>query len=262
MQMTKCLATVARLQFKQGCKMKNQFYKYMMLATLLAVAVPAQAFWGFSNSIQGSGVAKTETRPIAAYENIVVDGTVDVEIKTDAPVSLQITGDDNIVPLVQTEVKNGVLHISTQDGTSYSAKVNLVIHTTTPVLTSVKSNGTSDVTVQAVKLAEIEVTGTGQVIATGLNTPTLLVKSTGTSDVTLTGSTQKLVAKVSGTGALDAKNFKALDADVSVSGTGDAYVFVSGQFNANASGLGDIVYSGNPTIIEQNATGFGKIHHE
>jgi len=51
--------------------------------------------------IRGSGIKLTETRKIADFAQIEVEGGVTLEVKK-GPTSLTIEGDDNIVPLYTT----------------------------------------------------------------------------------------------------------------------------------------------------------------
>ncbi len=52
----------------------------------------------------GSGTAKTETRPVAGFTSIELAGTGDVQVKQTGTESLTVTADDNLLPLLTTEV--------------------------------------------------------------------------------------------------------------------------------------------------------------
>lgn len=72
-----------------------------------------------------------------------------MEVNCQKPVSFEIEADDNIVPLIQTEVRNGVLHVSTTK--SYMSSRGIVLRITVPDLASVKSTGAGKFHVSDVK---------------------------------------------------------------------------------------------------------------
>src|SRR5438045_8315632 len=61
--------------------------------------------------IQGSGVAKTETRTVADFTDLEVSSAVHVELAVGAATTVVVTADDNILPHVVTEVASGKLKI-------------------------------------------------------------------------------------------------------------------------------------------------------
>ncbi|HVY49735.1 MAG TPA: DUF2807 domain-containing protein, partial [Minicystis sp.] len=62
----------------------------------------------------GSGHAKTETRSVAAFHAVDLSGSLEAEVKVGAPQKVEITGDDNLVPLVTTSVEGGKLSVQTK----------------------------------------------------------------------------------------------------------------------------------------------------
>src|SRR5216117_4037518 len=69
--------------------------------------------------VRGSGVRKTEKRELPAFTSIETTGAFEVEVTCQKPASFEIEADDNILPLIQTEVRDGVLRVTTTR--SYSA---------------------------------------------------------------------------------------------------------------------------------------------
>src|SRR5260221_13662487 len=82
----------------------------LMLLLLLSACI---------HGVRGSGVRKTEQRDLPAFNAIDTSGAFEVEVVCQKPASFEIEADDNIVPLVQTEVRGGVLHVITTK--SYSS---------------------------------------------------------------------------------------------------------------------------------------------
>ena len=88
-----------------------------------------------SNSIQGSGVVKTESRTVPAFSKIELAGSPDVEVVVGPAVSVTVTADDNVLPFIDTEVKGETLKIGSHD--SYNSHVGVKLKITVPTLEAV-----------------------------------------------------------------------------------------------------------------------------
>jgi len=82
------------------------------LIILLAVLVVTFAGCKFGRGIAGSGNRKTEKRDLKSFNAIDTSGAYDVKITCQKPASFEIEADDNILPLIKTEVRDGVLFVS------------------------------------------------------------------------------------------------------------------------------------------------------
>src|SRR3954464_9673522 len=77
------------------------------LAVGWMLAEPALA----ARQVTGSGVSRTETRSAAGFQGVALGVDAALEIRQGPTEGLTITGDDNIVPLVETVVDHGVLQV-------------------------------------------------------------------------------------------------------------------------------------------------------
>lgn len=191
------------------------------------------------SSTRGSGVEKTEQRTVGNFTSIDVSGACDVQVTCGGSTSVQVSGDDNIVPLITTKVEGGTLYISHEG--SINPKTKLVITIATPNLDAVTSSGASDIKVEKINNSAfaVDVSGAGSVEAVG-NTGTLSIDISGATDVI--------------TKELHAKKVK-----IGVSGASNAEVFATEELSADVSGVGNITYYGNPSVINQNVSGVGSI---
>ena len=64
------------------------------------------------NKVSGSGAMKLDKRSVPAFKSVDISGAYEVEIVAQKEQSVEIEGDDNLLPLIKTEVKNGVLEIT------------------------------------------------------------------------------------------------------------------------------------------------------
>jgi hypothetical protein len=93
------------------------------------------------DQIRGSGKVLKEKREIGNFTSIATEGAFDIEIVCQKPASLELEGDDNILPLVTTEVSNNVLHL--KQTRSYSVSRSIVVRISVPDLQGIASSGTT-----------------------------------------------------------------------------------------------------------------------
>ena len=190
------------------------------------------------HGVRGSGVRKTEQRDLQAFNAIDTSGAFEVEVVCQKPASFEIEADDNIVPLVQTEVRGGVLHVSTTK--SYTSSGGIKLRISAPDLVSVKSTGAGKFNVSGVKNDNFE------------------IQSTGAATVVASGQSKSLKISSTGAGKIDAHDLRANDADVSVTGAAGVDVYASDELDVTVSGAGRVTYSGNPKV-NKKVSGAGQV---
>src|SRR5262245_24209923 len=157
--------------------------KRILLTLLLAVSL-LMVLGGchFNHGVRGSGVRKTEKREVASFKAIDTSGAYEVEVTCQQPVALQIEADDNVLPLIQTDVRDGVLYVRNEK--SYDSNQAVKLKISTPNLERLKSTGAGKFRVADVKNDKfsIESTGASAVSANG-QTQSLEVHSTGAGQI-------------------------------------------------------------------------------
>lgn len=190
--------------------------------------------------ITGSGVAVSEKRSVSAFTAIDFTGSFDVVAvcQASAP-SVEVSGDDNIVPVIRTEVDGTVLRIFTDQ--TFSTHTKLQVEIATADIENVHLKGSGNVVLSQVanERVELSLDGSGRIAATG--------------------KTQTATVSVSGSGQIAAGNLEAEDVDVTVKGSGRAEVRASSNLTAAVSGSGEIKYSGQPPNVSPSITGSGSI---
>jgi hypothetical protein len=207
-----------------------------MLATLVPVAllVLSPVLAQDKNTVVGSGRTITETRELAEFDTVELCIAGDAYITIGKPTPLQIAADDNLLPLIKTEVRERRLVISTE----YKFK--------TQHLPKIKITGVNN------ESLALNVNGSGDLDFEG-KTATLAANVTGSGDMKLTGKAEQLTASVAGSGDIHGFDLIAASAAVTVKGSGDARVNVAKSLDVQILGSGDVYYKGNPTVCQQIA---------
>jgi hypothetical protein len=136
--------------------------RLLLLAALLLCGCT-----GSLRSVQGSGVRATEARDVAAFRSIALSGFEQVLVTIGDKTEVVIEADDNIVPLILTEVNNDTLHVFSKE--SYNSPLGVKLSIVTPAFQAVSLAGAGDV--QVFKLQEksfaVTIAGSGNVKAEG-----------------------------------------------------------------------------------------------
>jgi hypothetical protein len=211
--------------------------------------------------VQGNGVITTQTRNATKANRIKMAGNFDVEITQGPIVSVQIEGDENLLPYFIVEDRGGYLVVKGRDYFSYSSTEGIKVFITTPNLEEVVLAGSGNIIGKSKftgsdKLV-LKIAGSGD-IKMDVNTPTVLSEIAGTGSITLTGETKEETIKIAGVGDYTAADLKAENAKVQIAGSGDVKVFASTQLDVNIAGAGSVYYKGSPNV-KQKVAGSGDV---
>jgi hypothetical protein len=179
-------------------------------------------------TVQGSGTPASSTRSTGSFDELAFSGTGTLRVTIGDGVSVIVSGDDNIVPLIQTELTGSKLAIFTKS--SIAPKVPLVIAITAPSLKS------------------LELSGATAADVSGLNEKAIELSLSGASNATLSGRADHLAIDASGASRATATMLACDVADVECSGASSADVSVAKELRADASGAANIVYHGDPKV--------------
>jgi hypothetical protein len=207
--------------------------------TLAACGDISISFNDGDSKVKGSGVKATETRAVAAFTAIEATGIGSLKLRVGESDSLKITADDNLLPLIKSEVKNGVLVLSTKGASS--SKNGIIFEAT------------------ANTIKRLENSGTVSMDAGGFAGGELVIVCSGVGSVTLAGRVDSLKAELSGVGSLSADGLSADRVETNLSGVGSANVRAEKSLNGNVSGVGSLTWKGAATDVSTNVSGIGRV---
>lgn len=202
--------------------------KKLVLLLLLLALTAAACKHGRHASVQGSGKREVQKREVGAFTTISTDGALNVEVVCQKDLTLEIEGDDNILPLIETEVSNGVLKLNSTQG--YSVSQPIVVRVTVPTLEGINVNGAGRLNVTALKSAKFE------------------IDTNGAAQIKVSGRADLVDIESNGAGSIDAHNLQALKAVVDSKGVTRIDVDVSEHLDVTISGPSTVTYQGDPAI--------------
>jgi len=208
--------------------------------------------------VPGSGNAKTEVRNPPAFTAVSVAGAIDADIAIGPESRVEITGDDNIVPLITTEVRGDRLEIGSRK--TFRTRVHLVAKITVPRLTGIALTGSGDITAHGVQTERLEVnlSGSGTIHADRVQADRLAVDLSGSGTIRVDGTAHEAQIELIGSGTVALEQLAAERATVSLSGSGDIAVAASRALDVSITGSGDVTYRGDPEL-KKKITGSGSV---
>jgi hypothetical protein len=173
--------------------------------------------------------------------------------------SLRIEAEDNILPLLETSVENGVLVISSEK--CIRPQKTIKIYAGMEEVRSISLSGSGDITGTTLINSEnldLAVIGAGD-IEMKVNTNSLKSLISGSGDILLKGNASSHEIEITGSGNVDAPELRTEVTRVNISGSGDAKVYADRGLDTNINGSGNVFYGGNPEELSKRVSGIGKI---
>jgi len=209
--------------------------KLVLLIVLIALG---SACHGMHHGVRGSGKQLKETRNVGSFNSISTEGAFHIEVVCQKPQEVEISGDDNILPLVVTEVSNNVLHIKTLR--DYSTSEPLTLRISAPDLVGIHANGAGTIDVSGLKNDQFE------------------INVNGAPTITASGETKALKIDANGAGNIDTHKLRAARVEVDSKGVSGVEVYAAEQLDVTVSGPSHVIYRGNP-VIHQTVHGPGSV---
>ena len=212
--------------------------------------------------VVGSNNIITQEKQLSAYDRIEVLGSYDV-IFTDGEVGkIKIKAPDNILPLIQTEVSDGLLKIGAEKN-RYKVKEPIIIYV--PVdsrLKQVDIKGSADIYSEKnleTKVLNVGIYGSGDA-RLAVDVSSLALEVVGAGDIRVSGRAKDLSIDISGSGDVDTSKLTAEKAAISISGAGDVSAYVTEDVDVSIAGAGDVSVKGNPKKVKQKINGSGEVN--
>lgn len=188
--------------------------------------------------VPGSGKVVREKRDVGSFSSISTVGAFEIEIICQKSPSLEIEGDDNLLPLVTTQVSNNVLHISNKSSYSVSRPITLKI--SVPDLEGIVSSGAGKIEVSGLKNEKFE------------------IDVNGAPTVRASGETKVLNIDANGAGKIDTHKLRAARVEVDSKGVSKVEVYAGEQLDVTVSGPSSVIYQGN-AIVNKTVNGPGSV---
>jgi hypothetical protein len=242
--------------------MKNR-YLYPIAILIIFSALISACQIPYVNLERGSGEIITETRAVAGFNKIRLDGAGRLLIKQGASESLVIEAEENMMDELTSEVNGDTLVLGYKDRPWWRAilPTRPIIYDLTVVdLNEFTLNGAGDLKIENLETSTFEITmnGAGQIDVEGLMADSLIVHIAGTGTVAINGEASSQSISIDGAGNYQAGDLLTSTTEITIDGLGNATIWATESLDITINGGGSLNYYGMPSV-SQDINGLGEI---
>nr|WP_320116744.1 DUF2807 domain-containing protein [uncultured Desulfuromonas sp.] len=189
--------------------------------------------------LQGNGLLGQQQRSLTAFDHIVVQGSFTLKVSVTGENHCTVSGDENLLDEVVTQVDNGELLIAPK--------------------TAVKFKQPMVISLEVAELGGVTAEGAHRIEIDGLLCPAFVLTLDGACSARLAGFASLLEAEVLGASTLEAEQLECCDASITANGTTVAKLQVKKSLGVHASGIAEIFYRGEPELAVVDLTGRARV---
>ena len=216
--------------------------------------------------IKRTGDIVTVVRDVKAFDRLFLEQNVNVFITQDLVQEVKVEAGENIEPLIETVVEDGILIIRNKNrcnwARSYDKPLNVYLRT--PGLTYITSNGTGTIkTLNTITLDtfDVEIKNSGN-IEMSVNNYRVISHIYGAGDLILHGNTASHSCSIGGSSFLHAEDLYTNYTWIQSYTLGNCYVRTDGVLDCRIDDIGDVHCKGSPPIVYRTFNGEGQLFLE
>jgi hypothetical protein len=226
-----------------------------LLCGAFLVAAPALA-----ETVKGNGAIRTQARTVSGFTGVGLGISARVEVRQGDAEGVTVEADENLLPLIETVVKDGTLQIkpARRNLSLESSAIKVVVQARR--IDSLALGGSGSISADALRAGKLslEVGGSGSIDLKHVQADQMKVEIGGSGDVKLGGSAKRLDVSIGGSGDIAAAALVADEVEVAIGGSGSAQVAARKLLDVSIAGSGSVSYSGDPQVT-QTIVGVGRI---
>ena len=216
--------------------------------------------WGHSEVVQGNGNIRRQAREVGHFSGVAMALAGKVDVRRGDRESVSIEADDNLLPLIETVVEDGTLHIRGKRGTNVRPH-NLKVMVQARDLDRLALGGSGSIDADRVNGARVQfdIGGSGSINVGKVEGERITANIGGRGDLKTNEGTARTVSiSIGGMGNVDLAHVRTESANVTVAGAGNASLWVRDSLSLTIAGSGDISYYGDPQV-SKTVLGSGEV---
>lgn len=226
-----------------------------MYALMFALAALASALARSANAepVQGSASAAfvTQTRAPGHFSGVALGLPAQLALRLGSTESVTIETAASLLPLIETVVENGTLHIRAARRNVNIDTRRLKIVVQAKAIDKLTLGGSGAIEADALRGAKVVINlgGSGSINVKNIDSEVLLINVGGSGKLTVgTGAAATMTLSQAGSGEVDLGRLQSVDASVNLAGSGDATLAVRRYLNVAIAGSGNVNYYGEPKL--------------
>ena len=204
-----------------------------------------------------------ETRSVQDFDEVAMEGHGELMIVQGDHEALEIEADEDLLPKIQSEVRNGRLVLGIRNWWDWLLPPWGPIHyyLTMKSIRGISISGSGSVTASEIQTDQchLALSGSGRAVLAKLTAESAEYHISGSGRIEVGGGeVGRQELKISGSGNLDTRAVTCENAVVHISGSGNVALQAEKTLDVHVSGSGDVRYKGQPTV-SQHVSGSGRV---
>ncbi|MCM4169126.1 hypothetical protein KCTC52924_00107 [Arenibacter antarcticus] len=220
------------------------------IALILALLFSSCGFdINFGNGKKGNGNIEEDQRTVSGdFSGVSASEGLDVYITQGTDYEILVEADENVIDLIATELKNGVLQIHTIKNIGRATKK---IYVTLPEITVLKTSSGADLIAKSAVRAEtiqLNASSGSELQIDDLNADKVSANTSSGADLKIAGQATTFYSNASSGSAIKASDLTTAVCRANASSGARITVNVTESLSADASSGADIQYTGNAKV--------------
>ena len=209
--------------------------------------------------VNGNGKVVKEERQLSGFKSISVKTAINLQLSQGTEEKVTVETDENLLPFLKTEVKDGELKIFLKGSINNSSALN--VYVTVKQLKALETSSAARVETKGkIETPELEISSSsGSAVQMEVACDDLKIRASSGSATSLSGSAKNLSVESSSGSALSSKELKAEKGELDASSGAVMVVNVTKEVRARASSGAQISVSGNPASRDSDSSSGGSV---
>lgn len=207
--------------------------------------------------VRGSGSMAMEERVVEDIRGVTLATLGDLTIEVGTEELFVIEAEENLLPYLETEVREGTLTIRNKAGVSLSPTEEVHYYLTVKDLETlvVSSSGNIEAPAFEAQTFSIKTISSGDIHLQGVEAERLEVEIGSSGDITIDeGQVAHEEIRIYSSGAFSADDVRCESASVEITSSGHAHIWASDSLDANLSSSGNVNIYGDPEISQSTSS--------
>jgi hypothetical protein len=207
--------------------------------------------------VKGSGKVASEDRSVSGFSGVDLATLGDLTITLGDQEALKVEAEDNLLPYIETVIKNGTLTIQTKEAFNINPTLPIKYALTVKSLDSLATSSLGSIIAPALQAKSFtaRVSSAGNINLAGLTADSLDASLSSLGGLTIeSGLVGKQKISLSSSGNYTAGEVKSQTAQVELSSLGSATLWVTDTLTGQISSSGNINYYGSPQVDIQTSS--------
>ncbi len=209
--------------------------------------------------VRGSGNMTTDTRPLASFHGVELGLPGDMEITLGNTESITIEAEENIMPLIETEVRGGILNVGLVPGANIQPTKPIKYKLTSKSFDQLTTDSVGSIKAPTISAENFKavINSSGNIELGGLNSKSVNVEIKSIGNVKIgEGEVTNQTVTISSSGSYLSPDLKCATATVTIDSSGDAILWVTDKIDVVINSSGSVRYYGDPKVkSEVNSSG-------